>query len=88
MVYIQNIMRSFPLSISRKIEEFFISENVNLNYLEEIRFRTNCPILIKIGDIENKIEHITTRRRNFGNSSDVFVKNRFIHIRAKFVMDT
>ena len=37
MVYIQNIMRSFPLSISRKIEEFFISENVNLNYLEEIR---------------------------------------------------
>ena len=61
MVYIQNILRCFPIRISKKIDSFLLSENININLLEEIRIRTNRPILLKIGDVERKIEHIVTQ---------------------------
>ena len=61
MININNIMRCFPIRVSKKIDDFFMSENVNINLLEEIRIRTNRPILIKIGQQEKKIEHIITQ---------------------------
>ena len=69
MLYISNILRCFPIKISKKIEDLFITENVNVNMLEEIRIRVNRPILLKIGETEKKIEHIITRRRNPRNTS-------------------
>ena len=58
MICINNILRCFPIRICKKIEEYFLSENINLNLLEEIRIRVNRPILLKIGPEEKKIEHI------------------------------
>lgn len=58
MICINNILRCFPIRICKKIEEYFLSENINLNLLEEIRIRVNRPILLKIGQEEKKIEHI------------------------------
>ena len=58
MICINNILRCFPIRISKKIEQYFLSENINLNLLEEIRIRVNRPILLKIGQEEKKIEHI------------------------------
>lgn len=60
MICIQPILRCFPIRVSKKIEDYFLSENVNLNLLEEIRIRINRPILLKIGQTEKKIEHIIT----------------------------
>ena len=60
MICIRNILRCFPLRISKRIDDFFLSENINLNLLEEIRIRTNRPILLKVGQEEKKIEHIVT----------------------------
>lgn len=60
MIYINNILRCFPIRISKKIDEYIISENVNINLLEEIRLRVNRPILLKIGPLEIKIDHIIT----------------------------
>lgn len=60
MICIRNILICFPIKISKKIEDFFLSENINLNLLEEIRIRINRPILLKIGYEERKIEHIIT----------------------------
>lgn len=61
MICIHNILRCFPIKISKKIEDYFLSENININVLEEIRIRTNKPILLKIGKNERKIEHIITQ---------------------------
>ena len=61
MIYLNNIMRCFPITVSKKIDEFFISENINTNFLEEIRIRTNRPILIKIGQQEKMIEYTITQ---------------------------
>lgn len=58
MICIHNIMRCFPIKVSKRIEDYFLSENINLNLLEEIRIRTNRPILLKIGQTEKKIEYI------------------------------
>ena len=60
MICIRNILRCFPLKVSKKIDDLFLSENINLNLLEEIRIRINRPILLKIGQEERKIEHIIT----------------------------
>ena len=60
MISIYNILRCFPIKVSKKIDEFLLSENINLNLLEEIRIRINRPILLKIGQEEKKIEHIIT----------------------------
>ena len=61
MICINNILRCFPTKISKKIEGYFLSENTNLNLLEEIRIRTNRPIILKIGKEERKIEHIVNQ---------------------------
>lgn len=58
MICIHNIIRCFPIKVSKRIEDYFLSENINLNLLEEIRIRTNRPILLKIGQTEKKIEYI------------------------------
>ena len=57
MIYINNILRCFPVNICRKIDDFIISKNVNVNLLEEIRIRVNRPILLKIGPVERKIDY-------------------------------
>ena len=59
MIYLNNIIRCFPIRISKRIEEFLKTENINL--LEEIRIRTNRPILLKIGQLEKEIEYIVTQ---------------------------
>lgn len=56
MIYINNILRCFPTRICNKIDEFILSENININLLEEIRIRVNRPIILKIGKIEERIE--------------------------------
>lgn len=58
MICIHNILRCFPIKVSKKLEDYFLSENINLNLLEEIRIRTSRPILLKIGQTEKKIEYI------------------------------
>lgn len=60
MINIQNILRCFPIRVAKRIEDYILSENININLLEEIRIRTNRPILLKIGENERKIEHIIT----------------------------
>lgn len=60
MICIRNILRCFPIKVSKKIDDFFLSENINLNLLEEIRIRANRPILLKVGQDEKKIEYIVT----------------------------
>ncbi len=61
MISIQPILRCFPLKVAKKIEDYFLSENINLNLLEEIRLRTNRPILLKIGQEERKVEHVISQ---------------------------
>ena len=41
----------------RKIDEYFLSNNINLNNLEEIRIRVNRPIILKLGQAETIIEY-------------------------------
>lgn len=60
MISINNILRCFPIKVSRKIEDYILSESINVNMLEEIRIRTNRPILLKIGKEERKIDYIIT----------------------------
>ena len=60
MIYINNILRCFPMRVSKKIDEFILSQNININLLEEIRFRVNRPILLKIGPSEEKIDYVIT----------------------------
>ena len=60
MININNILRCFPLDISRKIDRILARDDVNINLLEEIRIRTNKPVILKIGQGEFIIEHITT----------------------------
>lgn len=60
MININNILRCFPNSVVRKIDEYFIKNNINLNYLEEIRIRVNKPIIMKLGQAEIIIEYNIT----------------------------
>lgn len=57
MININNILRCFPNNIVRKIDEYFLKNNINLNYLEEIRIRINRPIIMKLGQAEIIIEY-------------------------------
>lgn len=58
MIQINSILRCFPNNIVRKIDEYFTVNNINLNYLEEIRIRVNRPIALKLGQTEAIIEYI------------------------------
>lgn len=58
MININNILKCFPMKIVKKIDEFFMLNNTNLNILEEIRIRVNKPILLKLGQTESIIEYI------------------------------
>lgn len=60
MISINNILKCFPIRIAKRIEDYILSENINLNLLEEIRIRVNRPIILKIAKEEKKIEHIIT----------------------------
>lgn len=60
MIYINNILRCFPGRISKKIDEFILSENININLLEEIRIRVNRPIILKVGASEQRIECVVS----------------------------
>lgn len=57
MININNILRCFPNKVVRKIDEYFLSNNININYLEEIRVRANRPIILKLGQTEVIIEY-------------------------------
>ena len=54
MIQINSILRCFP----NEIDEYFTINDVNLNYLEEIRIRVNRPIILKLGQTEIVIEYI------------------------------
>ena len=41
----------------RKLDEYFLSNNINLNNLEEIRLRVNRPIILNLGQVESIIEY-------------------------------
>lgn len=58
MIQINSILICFPNAIVRKIDEYFTINDVNLNYLEEIRIRVNRPIILKLGQTEIVIEYI------------------------------
>lgn len=60
MININNILKCYPINIRKKIEDCFLSDNINMNLLEEIRIRVNRPIILKLGQEEKKIEHIIT----------------------------
>ena len=60
MININNILRCFPNSAVRKIDEYILSNNININYLEEIRVRVNRPIILKLGQVEKIIEYNVT----------------------------
>lgn len=60
MINISNILRCFPINIYKKIDSYFKRDDVNINLLEEIRIRANKPIILKIGQDEAMIGHITT----------------------------
>lgn len=60
MININNILRCFPNNVVRKIDEYFVKNNINLNYLEEIRIRVNRPIIMKLGQAEIIIEYNIT----------------------------
>lgn len=60
MININNIFRCFPNRIHIKLDEIFMNNSVNLNYLEEIRIRVNRPIILKIGQAETIIEYKTS----------------------------
>jgi len=57
MININNILRCFPNKMVRKLDEYFLANNVNLNNLEEIRIRVNRPIILKLGQVESVIEY-------------------------------
>ena len=57
MININEILRCFPNSIVRKIDELFMSNNININLLEEIRIRVERPIILKLGQAEAIIEY-------------------------------
>jgi len=61
LINIKNVLRCFPINLHKKVEECFITENVNINLLEEIRVRVNRPIILKLGREEKIVEHILTR---------------------------
>ena len=61
MININNILRCFPIRVSKKIDEYILSENININLLEEIRLRVNRPILLKIGPFEEKIDYVISQ---------------------------
>ncbi len=61
MININNVLRCFPMRMYKKIDDFFLGENININLLEEIRFRVNRPIILKIGDEEKKIDYIVSQ---------------------------
>ena len=60
MINISNILRCFPNKIYSKLDEKFMNENVNLNYLEEIRIRVNRPILLKSRQADIIIDYNVT----------------------------
>ncbi len=57
MININNILKCFPNRIYTKLDEIFMANSLNLNYLEEIRIRVNRPIILKIGQAETIIEY-------------------------------
>jgi len=57
MININNILRCFPNKMVRKLDEYLLANNVNLNNLEEIRIRVNRPIILKLGQVESVIEY-------------------------------
>lgn len=50
-------LKYLPTEIRRKIEEYIF----NLKNLEEIRIRTNKPIILNFGTKEEIVEHLTTK---------------------------
>lgn len=60
MININNILRCFPLELSKKIDRILSSDNVNINLLEEIRIRVNKPVILKVGQGEFIIDYITS----------------------------
>ena len=61
MININNILRCFPSRICKKIDEFILSENINVNMLEEIRIRVNRPLILKVGFSEERIECVVNQ---------------------------
>lgn len=59
MVNIDNIIKCFPIKINRKIKENVKKEEIEK--LEEIRIRTEKPIILKIGQAEKIIEYKVSR---------------------------
>ena len=57
MININSIFCCFPNSIVRKIDEVILTNNININYLEEIRIRVKMPIILKLGQAEILIEY-------------------------------
>lgn len=60
MINISNILRCFPININQKIDSYLKRDEVNINLLEEIRIRTNKPIILKIGQDDVMINNLTS----------------------------
>ena len=60
MININDILHCFPSMLVKNIDDYFISNNINVNYLEEIRIRAYKPVLLKLGQVEILIEYKIT----------------------------
>ena len=58
MVNYSEILRYFPLKIGMLIDRELKKDDVNVSELEEIRLRTNRPIILKMSSKEKVLEGI------------------------------
>jgi len=60
MVNYNEILRYFPIKIRILIDRVLNENDINHNTLEEIRLRTNRPIILRFGNNERILEGLVT----------------------------
>ena len=52
----REILTYFPMRIASAIDCELKKQEMNINYLEEIRLRSNRPLILKLTDGERKLD--------------------------------
>jgi len=58
MKELEEILKYFPLRIRKYFLDCLEENNINIEYIEEIRIRVNRPICVKVGDKIISLEYI------------------------------